>query len=144
MTKSAIGAFYDVYNELGFGFLENIYVSALDIVLRERGHKVDREVGVQVRYHGFVIGRQRIDMIVDDTLIIETKSSAILPPSAKRQLYNYLKATRLEVGLLLHFGPEARFYREVARSPRGVIRRIRPIRRSDPAALVPESSDPVC
>jgi len=111
LTHSVIGAFFEVYNTLGFGFLEQIYLGALAVELRERGHAVDREVRVQVRYKGVEVGWHRLDMIVDGTLAVEVKSTAELHASAKRQLQNYLCATRLGLGLLLHFGATARFYR---------------------------------
>ena len=114
LTHSVIGAFYDVYNALGFGFLEQVYMSALERELRTRGHAVDREVWVRVQYKGEEIARQRIDMVVDDRLLVEAKSSQDLHKSAPRQVYNYLRATRIEVGLLLHFGPEPCFYRLVS------------------------------
>jgi GxxExxY protein len=113
LTKSVIGAFFEVYNRLGFGFLERLYVTAMDRELRERGHRVGREVGVRVFYRGEHLGSQRIDLTVDDVLIVEVKSTQILHAAASRQVYNYLRATRLEVGLLLHFGPEPKFYRHV-------------------------------
>ena len=115
LTHSVIGAFFEVHNTLGFGFLEQIYIGALAIELRERGHVVDLEVSVDVSYKGLGLGRQRLDMIVDDILAIEVKSTADLHPTARRQLLNYLCATRLELGLLLHFGASARFHRLVAR-----------------------------
>jgi GxxExxY protein len=114
LTRSVIGAFYEVYNSLGFGFLEHLYVMALETELRERGHAVAREVGVPVLYKGRELGYQRLDMIVDERLVVETKSTFELHKAAQRQLRSYLQATRLEVGLLLHFGPEARFYRVVS------------------------------
>ena len=89
LTRSIIGAFYAVYRTLGFGFLEHVYVMALERELRARGHQVARE---------------------------ETKSTYRLHPAAQRQLYNYLRATSLEVGLI-HFGPEPRFYRLMYRNP---------------------------
>ncbi len=113
LTHSVIGAFFEVYNVLGFGFLEQIYLDALAIELRDRGHVVDREVSVRVRYKGANIGWQRVDIIVDNTLVVEVKSTTELHSSARRQLRNYLCATRLKLGLLLHFGPTARFYRLV-------------------------------
>ena len=111
LTHSVIGAFFAVYNTLGFGFLEQIYLNALTIELRERGHVVDREVRVRVRYKGIEIGWQRLDMLVDGTPVVEVKSTIELHSSARRQLQNYLSATRLELGLLLHFGATATFYR---------------------------------
>ena len=110
-TRAVIGAFYESYNDLGFGFLEHIYVMALERELRDLGHRVAREVWVPVRYKGVELARHRIDMLVDDCVLVETKSTLDLHPAAKRQVYNYLAATRLEVGLLLHFGPEAKFHR---------------------------------
>ena len=111
LAHSVVGAFFEVYNILGFGFLEQIYLSALAAELRERGHVVERELGVRVRYKGADIGWHRLDMVVDNALVVEVKSTADLHCSARRQLRNYLCATRLERGLLLHFGPTARFYR---------------------------------
>ena len=111
LTRSVIGAFFEVYNELGFGFLENTYVIALERELTARGHLVEREVSIAVRYKGEFLTMQRLDMIVDKTLVVETKSSLLLPPTAMRQLQNYLRSTDLELGLLLHFGSEPRCYR---------------------------------
>jgi GxxExxY protein len=113
LTHSVIGAFYDVYNTLGFGFLELVYMSALERELRARGHSVGREVYVPVIYKGDEISRQRIDMIIDERLVVEAKATQELHKSAKRQVYNYLRATRLQVALLLHCGPEPYFYRLV-------------------------------
>ena len=114
LTRSVIGAFYEVYNELGFGLLEQLYARALEIELRRRGHRVNREVLVRVRYKGETIGWQRLDMVVDDVLVVETKSTHRLHEAATRQLFNYLRATHLEVGLILHFGPKPRFHRLVS------------------------------
>jgi GxxExxY protein len=114
LTESAIGAFFDVYNTLGFGFLENVYVNALHYELTERGHKVARQFAVRVRYKGREIARQRLDLVVDNKLVIEIKSAYDLHPAAARQLYNYLRATDLEVGLLLHFGPKPRMERLIS------------------------------
>jgi len=113
LTHSVIGAFFEVYHTLGFGFLEHVYVASLNRELRDRGHKVDREVSVPVWYKDEEVARQRLDMIVDGMLVVEIKSSRTLHEGAVRQVENYLKATDLEVGLLLHFGPRPRFYRAV-------------------------------
>lgn len=116
LTYSVINAFFEVDRILGFGFLEHFYVAALERELLDRGHEVGREVYVPVFYKGALLGRQRIDMVVDRKLIIETKATAELPKSARPQLLNYLRATRLEIGLVLHFGPIARPYRVVCRN----------------------------
>lgn len=111
LTRSVIGAFYTVYNAMGHGYLEKLYSHALEHELRMRGHQVEREVCVDVIYEGKVLGVQRLDLVVDKKLVVEVKSTELLHPMARRQLYNYLKCTSLEVGLLLHFGPQAKFYR---------------------------------
>lgn len=105
LTSSVIGAFFDVYNSLGYGFLEHVYASALEGELLERGHRVGREVSVAIRYKGREIARQRLDMIVDEILVVELRAGETLPPTSLRQLFNYLRATNLQVGLLFHFGP---------------------------------------
>jgi GxxExxY protein len=117
LTGSIIGAFFEVYNTLGFGFLEHIYTMALERELISRGHHVGREVAVRVMYKGELLSNQRLDMIVDGRVVVETKSAVDLHKNARRQVYNYLKATNLEVGLLLHFGPVARVYREIRTNP---------------------------
>ena len=78
-----------------------------------RGHLVEREVMVMVRYKGVDLATQRLDMVVDRRVVLEVKSNSLLPIAAERQLYNYLRGSALEVGLLLHFGPKPRFYRIV-------------------------------
>src|SRR4029079_10276730 len=113
LTQSVIGGFYAVYTELGYGFLENVYVLAMERELRKRGHLVRREVGISIFYLGEQLCTYRCDMIVDDKLISEIKPGEPLPAASIRQLRNYLKATRVEVGLLLHFGPKPKFYREI-------------------------------
>jgi len=92
------------------------YVHVPDIVratieLRRRGHKVAREVSVPVFYDGIQIAKYRLDFLVDDLIVLEVKSTALLNPSDQRQLLNCLCATKFEVGLLLHFGPKPKFYR---------------------------------
>lgn len=118
LTRSIIGAFYDTYNALGEEFLESVYASAFEKELVARGHAVAREVGVRVFYKGDAIAWQRLDMVVDGKVVVEIKSGSALPPTATRQLLNYLRATKLEVGLLLHFGPKPRHYREYSPNER--------------------------
>ena len=113
ITNDVIGAFFEVYNHLGLGFLEFVYSLALQRELLKRGHTVGREVNVPVLYKGELLTTQRIDMIVDDKVVVEIKSSIVIPPTARRQTLNYLRATALEVAILLHFGPDAKFYRVV-------------------------------
>jgi GxxExxY protein len=113
LTHAVVAAFYEVYNTLGFGLFEHVYRLAMERELAWRGHHVAREVSVCIRYKGEELTRQRLDLLVDNRLVVETKSTHILHPTAQRQVYNYLRATHLEVGLLLHFGPEPKFYRVV-------------------------------
>jgi GxxExxY protein len=112
-TDHVIGAFFEVYNGLGFGFLERIYADALEFELLARSRKIQREVATPIWYKGKQLSSQRVDMIVDDRVLLEIKSTHVLPPTAERQLLNYLRASSLPVGLLLHFGPQPRFHRRV-------------------------------
>ncbi len=114
LSRAVVGIFFEVYNELGFGFVEQPYVLAMASELAARGHDVEREVSVPIYYKGERLCVHRIDLVVDQKLVVEVKSSRLLPPTAVRQLYNYLHATDFEVGLVLHFGPEAKFYRQIA------------------------------
>ena len=111
LTGLIIGAFYEVYNVLGFGFLESVYVAALDRELRSRGLGLGREVAVRVAYKGRDIAWHRIDILVENRVVVETKAGEQIAPVAQLQLHNYLRATGLEVGLLLHFGPKPKFWR---------------------------------
>jgi GxxExxY protein len=111
LTEQIIGAFYECYNILRYGFLESAYRRALAVELRLRGHACSEEALVEVTYKGVAVGTYRYDLLVDNRAIVEVKASDNLAPTAKAQLLNYLRATNLEVGLLLHFGPEPRFHR---------------------------------
>ena len=112
-TRSIIGGFYAVYTELGYGLVEPLYSKALEVELRLRGHVVEREKWFDVYYKGHRLGRQRIDMIVDHAVVVENKATERLPLCVKRQLQTYLRVTGLELGLILHFGPQPKFYRQV-------------------------------
>ena len=112
-TSVIIGAFYEVYNTLGFGFLEHVYSLAMERELVARDRAVGREVQIPILYKGLFLTNHRADLIVDEKVIVEIKSTEILSGTTPRTVQNYLKATRIEVALILHFGPEARFYRVV-------------------------------
>ena len=121
LTEIIIGAFYTVYNYFGFGLLESIYKIALEIELRLRGHRVDREVPVAIEYKGHLIRKQRIDMVVDRKVIVEVKAQRRLSPDFEQQVNTQLKASEFEVALLLHFGPRPdthRFYMPNRTKPR--------------------------
>lgn len=114
LTESIIGAFYEVYNRLGYGFLESAYVAALAIELGYRGHDLQKEVRVDLYYRGFHIGRQRIDLMVDERVIVEVKAGDEMPKIALRQCLSYLRTCSLKVGLVLNFGAEPRIKRVVS------------------------------
>jgi GxxExxY protein len=111
LTHSIIGSFYDVYNYYGFGFLESVYAAALQIELRGKGLRVERERRVVVFYKGEPTSWQRVDFLVEGKVIIEIKASERLPEGTEPVLRSYLKATKVELGLILHFGPRAQFRR---------------------------------
>ena len=113
LTHSVIGGFFAVHGELGFGYREFIYALALERELRARGHRVAREVAVMVYFRGEPLARQTLDMIVDEMLVIEIKSTERLHPATSAQLFSYLCATTMEVGLVLHFGRDPMFHRVV-------------------------------
>ena len=102
-----------MYNTLGFGFVESVYSRALHLELEYRGHRVAREYPVTVIYRGVEVGRHRLDLVVDDNMVVEVKSTEQLPRDFTRQLYNYLKPTRFDVGLFLHVRRSADSYRIV-------------------------------
>ena len=111
LTHVIIGAFFRVYNQLGFGFLEHVYAAALERELLRRGLRVAREYWARIYYDGVELCQQRLDFVVEERVVIEIKSIVDLHRGAPRQLLSYLRATNLEVGMLLHFGPEAKFSR---------------------------------
>ena len=123
LVSAIVNAFYTVYNYFGYGLLESVYAGALEHELTVRGHHVKRELLVEVTYKKQRIGWQRLDMVIDHRVVVELKSTEVLPSFSSRQLVNYLRATTFEVGVLLHFGPKPRFYRfvdtkqKVRRSP---------------------------
>jgi GxxExxY protein len=113
LTRSVIGVFHNVHQTLGFGFREYIYALALERDLAVKGHRVDREVPVTVHYRGEPLARQTLDMVIDEKLVLEIKATERLHADATTQLFGYLCATNLEVGLLFHFGREAKVHRVI-------------------------------
>jgi GxxExxY protein len=168
LSYLVIGAFFEVYYALGFGSLEHVYVASLTRELHSRRHRVDREVPVPILYKGEEVARQRLDMIVDGKLIVEVKSTRALHDGAVRQVVNYVRATNIELGLLLHFGPEPKFHRVIASNyrtpdPKSPFTRVPPLPRvprnpfvgvarepqraptSSPATVaIPDQSEPQC
>jgi GxxExxY protein len=110
-VHSIVGAFFRVFNYYGFGLNEAIYAGALEYELSDRGHRVVRELAVPVAYMGRHVAWQRLDMVVDNRVVVEIKATEVLSNAASRQLTSYLRATSFEVGVLLHFGPSPSFDR---------------------------------
>jgi len=113
LTKSIIKIFYDVYNELGYGFLERVYQNALYYELKENGFKVEGQKKIKVFYKEIEVGDYIADIIVNDLIILELKAQEYLVEANEFQLINYLKATDCEVGLLLNFGKKPEFVRKI-------------------------------
>ncbi len=112
LTEQIIGIYYEVYNELGHGFLESVYQNSMFIALEAAGLIVQREFPVPVRFRGQVVGEYRADLIVQRAVIVELKAVHMLEKSHEIQLFHYLRATDYEVGLLLNFGgPRPQFKR---------------------------------
>lgn len=118
ISGAIIGAFYTVHTELGSGFLEAVYVNAMTVLLQLAGVRVDRQVPFDIRFHGQHLGTYRADLVVEDRIIVEIKAGRTIIPQHTAQVLNYLKASRLQVGLLLNFGEKAQFKRVICtRSP---------------------------
>jgi GxxExxY protein len=111
LTEKIIGVFYEVYNELGHGFLESVYEEAMLIALIETGLKTAHQVPTPVWFRGRMIGDFKADIFVGASVILELKASRLLEPAHEAQLLNYLRATNIEVGLLLNFGVKPQFKR---------------------------------
>jgi GxxExxY protein len=113
ISGAILGAFYSVYSELGSGFLEAVYANALTVLLLRAGLRVEREVPFEIVFHGQSIGRYRADMVVESRIVVEIKAGRCIIPQHTAQLLNYLRASQLNVGLLLNFGDTAEFKRVV-------------------------------
>lgn len=120
LTEKIIGAFYHVYNSLGWGFLEKVYQNALAIELTKRKIRYLSQAKIDVRYEGQYVGEYFADFLVEDAVILELKACEQLAPEHEAQVINYLKASSIKVGLLLHFGPKPQFRRKVFESARQI------------------------
>jgi GxxExxY protein len=112
VTDLVLKAFYTVYNELGYGFLEIVYQNAMAIEATDLGLSVEQQVPIEVAYKERKVGHYEADLVINDLVIVELKAMEELVKKHEAQLLNYLKATRFEVGLLLNFGPEPSFKRK--------------------------------
>lgn len=118
LTGKIIGAFYQVYNDLGYGFLEKVYENALAHKLRQAGLTVQQQHPIRVYYEGLIVGDFYADMLIDERVILELKTAEAIAPAFQAQLINYLKATPIELGLLLNFGPKPEFKRQLLTNDR--------------------------
>lgn len=116
VTERIIGVFYDVYKELGYGFLESIYREAMRIALLQAGCTVETEVPINVTFRETVIGIFRADLIVDRSILLELKTADELCKAHESQTLNYLRATTIETALLLNFGPSPKVRRLVMKN----------------------------
>ncbi|MBI9070800.1 MAG: GxxExxY protein [Melioribacteraceae bacterium] len=112
-TKCIIKCFYEVYNTLGFGFLEKVYENALFKELVENGFYVEKQKKIDVFYKETNVGEYYSDLIVNNEIILELKAAESLCQEHEYQLINYLKATNIEIGLLLNFGKKPEIRRKI-------------------------------
>jgi len=122
LTEKIIGVFYEVYNELGYGFLESTYAEAMFLALAQSGLRAAREVAVPVWFRSVKVGQYFADMVVDNSVLLELKTARSLEPAHEAQLLHYLRATEIEVGLLLNFGQRPQFRRLLFDNERKKIR----------------------
>ena len=106
ITEQVIKAFYKVYNTLGYGFLEKVYENSLAIELNQQGCSVVQQATLKVYYNGYLVGEYYADLLVENKVIVELKAVESLNNQHYAQLLNYLKATEIEIGLILNFGPD--------------------------------------
>jgi GxxExxY protein len=118
LTSLILKTYYEVYNELGFGFLEKVYQNALLIELKNKGLDVDSNRKIKVYYKGENVGDYYADIIVNDTIILELKATEYIIDQFENQLLNYLKGTDCEIGLLLNFGKKPEFRRKIYENKR--------------------------
>ena len=113
ITDQILRVFYDVYNELGHGFLESVYHRSLVLALKEKGLNVRSRVAIPVWFRGQQVGQFEADVLVENCVLLELKAARMLDSSHRAQLMNYLRATEIEVGLLLNFGERPEFKRVI-------------------------------
>jgi len=120
LTDAILKTFYDVYNELGYGFLEKVYQNSMYLELSARGFKVEAQKQIKVLYKGIEVGEYYADLVVNDLVILELKAADAIVKEFEWQLLNYLRGTNMEVGLLLNFGRKPEFIRRVFENSRKI------------------------
>ncbi len=113
ISNKIIKAFYTVYNTLGYGFLEKVYENSMMIELRKTGVDCEQQKSITVYYDDIKVGNYFADLIVEHKIIVELKAAENLCEEHEAQLVNYLRATEIEVGLLLNFGKKPQLRRRV-------------------------------
>lgn len=113
ITDKIIKAFYNVYNSLGYGYLEKVYENAMMIELHSLGLNCQKQKPISVSFKRYIVGEYFADIIVEDKVIIELKAAEGIAEAFEAQLLNYLRATKIEVGLLLNFGKEPKIKRQI-------------------------------
>jgi GxxExxY protein len=122
ITERLIGLFFDVYRELGHGFLESVYEEAFAVALEESGLRFSRQVPLTVWFRGRLVGSFRADAVVEGAVLVELKAARALAPPHEAQLLNYLMATDLTVGIIFNFGPRPKFVRRILEKDRKAYR----------------------
>lgn len=120
LTDVILKTFYEVYNELGYGFLEKVYQNALLIELRNKGLEVSPQKKIKVFYKGNEVGDYYADIIVENKVILELKAAEYVVEEFENQLLNYLRGTNCEIGLLLNFGKKPEFRRKIFENKRKI------------------------
>ena len=113
LSDKIIKVFYEIHNELGYGFSERVYQKALGIALRQIGLKVEEQLPIKIYFRGQEIGEYFADMVVNDVILIELNAVGQIVEEHEAQLLNYLKSTKIEVGYVMNFGKSAVFKRKV-------------------------------
>jgi GxxExxY protein len=113
LTDAIIKTFYEVYNELGYGFLEKVYQNSLYLELKNKGYKVEAQKKISVYYKGTEVGEYYADLLVENLIILELKAADCIVKDFENQILNYLRGTDCEVGLLLNFGKKPEFKRKI-------------------------------
>jgi GxxExxY protein len=120
ITEAILKVYFEVYNELGSGFLEKAYQNAMYFELKDKGFKVEAQKQIKVYFKKQLVGEYFSDLLVEDKVIVELKATEMLMNVHVAQIMNYLKATEIEVGLLLNFGEEPEFKRVIYTNDRKV------------------------
>jgi len=120
ITEAILKVYYEVYNELGSGFLEKVYQNAMYFELKEKGYQVEAQKQIKVYFKKQLVGEFFSDLLVEDKVIVELKATELLMNVHVAQIMNYLKATEIEVGLLLNFGEEPEFKRIIYTNDRKI------------------------